>query len=169
MVQTDDSDEGYVPTGADGTDDEDRDFEQDDDDDDDDDYQDTDADDTTGEDELGNLGDIVLSPCTVPFSRAVSTECATCYSAQTSNLGTTESQMLRQWLRCRNSSPIGRVGDWSGSYNNHAEDSDRSKRNQRTRTMKMTFTIHPIGVLCGASSAPETIGTRRLLSPNLPV
>jgi len=54
MVQNDDSDEDYLPTGADGIDDEDQDFDQQDDDGDD--YQDTD------EDNIGD-GDVFLSPC----------------------------------------------------------------------------------------------------------
>ena len=49
MVQSDDSDQEYIPTGADGIDDSDLDFEP--------------QDDTSGEDGLGGLGGVVLSPC----------------------------------------------------------------------------------------------------------
>ena len=63
MVQNDDSDQEYVPTGADGIDDEDQDFEQDYD------YQDVDEDDTSDDDELGDMGDVALSPCTIPLLR----------------------------------------------------------------------------------------------------
>lgn len=56
MVQNDDSDEDYIPTGADGIDDEDQDLEQDGDD-----YRDADEDDTSEGDELEGLGDVPLS------------------------------------------------------------------------------------------------------------
>ena len=60
MAPNDDSDQEYVPTGADGIDDEDQDFEQQGDDDGD--YQDADEGVTSDDDDLINLGDIVLSP-----------------------------------------------------------------------------------------------------------
>ncbi|KAF9654442.1 hypothetical protein BDM02DRAFT_3106854 [Thelephora ganbajun] len=75
MAQNDDSDEDYIPTGADGIDDEDQDLEQDDDDDDS--YQGSDDDDTSDDNELRDLGDIVLSPCMLSFSRVTSAECGT--------------------------------------------------------------------------------------------
>lgn len=61
MVQNDDSDEDYIPTGADGIDDEDQDLEDDY-------YQDIDEDDVSDDDELGDIGDTVLSPCMLSFS-----------------------------------------------------------------------------------------------------
>jgi len=68
MAQNDDSDEDYIPTGADGIDDEDEDYEQDD-------YQDVDEDNTSDDGELGDLEDIVLSPCMVRSSCVTSAEC----------------------------------------------------------------------------------------------
>ena len=62
MVQNGDSDEDYIPTGADGIDDEDRDLEQDDD------YRDADEGDTSEDDELEDLGDIPLSSSILGFS-----------------------------------------------------------------------------------------------------
>jgi len=109
MVQNDGEDEDYNFTGADGIDDEDQDFEPQDDDDD---YRDVDEDDTTDDDEFGDLGDIVLSPCTLSFSCVTSAERGTRCFAQTSNLETMENQTLPLWLRCRNSSPMGRVLEW---------------------------------------------------------
>ena len=91
MVQSSDSDREYIPTGADGTDDEDDDYEQDDDE-----YDyayGQDADDANNSDnnELGSLGDIVLSPCALPFLQVTSTEDGTvCFT-----------QALRLWLHCR--------------------------------------------------------------------
>ena len=94
MAQSDDSDQEYIPTGADGIDDEDQDFEQGGDDD----YdydQDADDDDTSDNDELGNLGDIVLSPCGLPFSRVTLTEYGTVRFKQTSKSETMERQILQ--------------------------------------------------------------------------
>jgi len=71
MVQNDDSDQEYIPTGADGIDDEDQDFDLQDDDYD---YDDTDGGDRSDDDGLGNLGDIVLSPCSSPFFRVTPAE-----------------------------------------------------------------------------------------------
>jgi len=93
MAQSDDSDQEYIPTAADGIDDEDQDFEQDDDD-----YdydQDPDDGDTSDNDELGNLGNIVLSPCALPFFRVTTTEYGTVRFTQTSNSETIQMQMLR--------------------------------------------------------------------------
>lgn len=72
MVQHDDSDQEYIPTGADGTDDEDQDFEQEDDDY----YLDVDEDDTS-DDVPGDMGDAGLGPHTVPFFCRTSAECGT--------------------------------------------------------------------------------------------
>ena len=101
MAQSDDSDQEYIPTGADGIDDEDQDFEQDDGDYDYDYDQDADDGDTSDNGELVNLGDIVLSPCALPFCRVTSTEYGTVCFTQTSNSETMEIQMLRLWLHCR--------------------------------------------------------------------
>lgn len=55
MGQNEDSDEDYVPTGADGIDDGDPEFEQDDDH-----YQGADEDDASDSDELQNVGNSAL-------------------------------------------------------------------------------------------------------------
>jgi len=164
MVQSDDSDQEYTHTGADGIDDEDQDFELQDDD-----YdydRDTDDDDASDDNELGNLGNIVLSPCTPPFFRVTSAEHGTVRSTKASNSETMESRMLRLWPHCRNLSPMERAEDQSGSYKDPAKYSSGSKRNQRTRMRTTTF-ICPIGALRTTSNAPEVIGTRKSPSPNL--
>ena len=89
MVQNDDSDEDYFPTGADGIDA-------------------TSSDD----DELGDIEDTVLSSCMLSFSWMTSAECGTGCFAQALNSGTIESQMLQLSLHCRNSSQVGRVREW---------------------------------------------------------
>lgn len=163
MAQSDDLNQEYIPTGADGIDDEDQDFELQDDS-----YdydRDTDDGDTSDDDELGNLGDIVLSPCTLPFFRMTSAEHGTIRSTKTSNSETTESQMLQLWLHCSNLLPMGRVEDRSGSYNNLAKHLSGSRRNQRTT--RTTFFIYPIGAPRMTSNAQEVIGTRKSPSPNL--
>lgn len=92
MVQNDDSDGDYIPTGADGIDDEDQDFEQQDDYA----YEGIDEGDTSDEDELRDIVDIVLSPCTLRLSCVTSAEYGTgCFTQA-------PSQMLQLWLRCRN-------------------------------------------------------------------
>jgi hypothetical protein len=159
MVLNDASDEEYIPTGADGIDDEDLDFEQEDDD-----YQDIGEDDTSGDEDLGNLGDIVLSPCIVHFSCVTPAKCGTGSFAKISNSATTESRMLRAWPRCRDLSTTGRVEEWSGLCTNPAQHLWRFERNRKTRT---TFTIHPFGALPRASSKRETIGIRRSRSLSL--
>lgn len=73
MVQNDDSDQEYVPTGADGTDDEDQDFGRQDDNY----FLEVDEDDTSDDYELGDLGDVDFSPCTIPFFCETSSECGT--------------------------------------------------------------------------------------------
>jgi len=140
MAQNDDSDEDYIPTGADGIDDEDEDFEQDGD------YHDVDEDDDDISDdaEPGDLGDIVLSPCTVRFSCATLAECGIGF-AQTSSSETMESLMLPPWSK------------FAGG----------SKRNWRIRKRKniltTTTSIHPTR----ASSEQGIIGIQRSLSLNL--
>lgn len=62
MGQNDDSDEDYMPTGADGIDDEDPDFEQDDDH-----YQDADEGGASDDDELRNVGNSALGQCMLNF------------------------------------------------------------------------------------------------------
>ena len=78
MVQNDDSDEDYIPTGADGIDDEDQDFEQDDDH-----HQDVDEDDTSDDNELQNIGNSALGRCMLCFSYVTSPEWETDRFAQT--------------------------------------------------------------------------------------
>lgn len=106
MVQNNDSDEDYLPTGADGIDDEDMDFEDDDD------YQYTDEGSDSDDDGLGDIEDVFLSPCILGFSCITSAERKIHCFSQMSDSERTESQTLQLWLRCRSSLPVGRVRGW---------------------------------------------------------
>jgi hypothetical protein len=98
MVQSDGSDEDYIPTGADGMDDEDQDLEEQVDD-----LLDIDDDD---------LRDTILGLCMRGFTWVTSHESRTYCFAQTSNLEVMKSQVLELRLCYGNSPQTGWAQEW---------------------------------------------------------